>query len=389
MKQNRIAVLIPEVFWSSVPYEGLNLYMHLSQSYVTDLLMFKDDIRINKIEWRGNEKFYFDHKQFKNGKRLRQLVDWGEFFSTTKNYDLIISTAHISPKHRRPEEMFPGIDFKSEMRCPFMLTDIGGTDIFANAYRAHYLCVKGPIWRKWLGKAGFPEKRIYLTGCPHYDYYYAAHLLPLGKSQPIYRKKFYQKYNLDPDKKWLLIAPSNPASHIDQFRANLSQIQELYKLATERDYQVLIKTYPHDYLFYEHDVPYSGVYKRIYDRRKPQYELLAEHLPGATILESQDHHAALIYCDKLFNMSGSHIAWETYFTNCTAYSMHYKDKPYYGGASYLPAGTVLPDEEVNVHIESLEQMFDPNLKAAKRCEQYFLKEFSLENIRLAVAKVLK
>ena len=44
----KIGVFLGDLFWSSTPYDGVNLYHELSQNFETDLIVFKDDIRINK-----------------------------------------------------------------------------------------------------------------------------------------------------------------------------------------------------------------------------------------------------------------------------------------------------------------------------------------------------
>jgi hypothetical protein len=86
-------------------------------------------------------------------------------------------------------------------------------------------------------------------------------------------------------------------------------------------------------------------------------------------------------------MSGSHIAWETFYTPCQSYTMNYKDKPYYGGAAYL-SNVVLPDDQVNIHLKEIGHMFTENKRSDKKCEEYFGKTFAHENIVNVVEKLL-
>lgn len=380
----KAALLIPDFFWSSIPYDGLVLYEHLSKSLNIDLIMFSRDIRLKKTHFSFRDKFKFISKKFYN-KKLIRITNWKDLFTKSKQYDLLISTVHLSPKHRNPELKIKKT-FKEELQCPLMVIDIGGTDILVSALaRGTYFCVKGPIWKEWLAKKGIPEKNIFITGTPQYDNYFDSDLIP-NYAKPISDDIFRKKYGIK--NKILLLAPCNPASHLDQFNKNLEVIKKLEKLCIDKKYHLLIKTYPHDYVYYERDHDYSGIYRRTYSKDEPQYSFLEKRIPTAKIIESQDHFSALKSADLLFNMSGSHIAWETYFTKTQSYSMNYKNQSYYGSASYLPDFVKLPDDYVNIHINNIEEIFSGQVNDKEKCDNYFINEISLNNIKNAVTQLM-
>lgn len=381
--QSKIAVLIPDFFWSSIPYDGLSLFFYLSQRFNVSLLMFSNDIRLNKTVFRDHEKYRFESKHFHQPK-LIVLKNWDEFYKKSADFDLIISGVHLAPKGERSESIK---NFNELIKCKFMTIDIGGSDIFGVRHRGDYFCVKGPIWKTWLERCDIKPEYVFNTGSPHFDCYHQK-ILPEAANK-LSEDKFNKKYKLRRSKNKLLIAPCNPKSHQEQFDTNLLQLRTLFQLAHLRNYEVLIKTYPSDYVFYDEQKPYSGIYHRHYSRKRPQYDCIRDFIPQAKILESQDHFAAVCYCHKLFNMSGSHIAWESVFSKIKCYSMNYKDKPYYSGASYLPEFVKLPDEHVNIHLTNIENIFDEkSVNKKEACKDYINKEFSLPNIAKAVETVL-
>ena len=44
----KVAVFLGDFFWSSIPYDGIPLYNLLNKHFETDLIMFSNDIRLNK-----------------------------------------------------------------------------------------------------------------------------------------------------------------------------------------------------------------------------------------------------------------------------------------------------------------------------------------------------
>lgn len=339
----KIAVFLGDFFWSSIPYDGIRLLNLLQEEYDVDLLMFERDIRLNK-KFLGKEKYFFNVDIFKNSKNLKTIKNWEELFKISKDYKLIITSTHIAPKTRYPYKL------KDNKQCPIAVWDIGGADILTNAIHfADFYFTKGVIWKEWLQKEKkIPEKQIYVTGSPHYDEYFLNNFE---------KETFCKKYGATQNQKLILVCPTNPASHVSQFDQNIQELEKIFSIATRCDSRILIKTYPNDYLFYESESgQYTGVYKRIYGSC-PQYEFLKNKFPNAIIIESQDHFDAVTHCDALFNMSGSHISWETHFSKRKSYSINLKDKPYYKKVHYLKSVTY-PDDVYNQSVENIEEIFE-------------------------------
>jgi hypothetical protein len=378
----KIALLIPDYFWSSIPYDGLMLYNYLAKTFDIDLIMFKADIRLNKKKFPG-QKFEFNRSHF-NVPNLVKIDNWANLVKISKNYKLIISTVHLAPKNRNPTEELKK-SLKSALNCKTFIIDIGGSDVLVNIDKADYLCVKGEIWKDWIVKMGFPKKNVFVTGIPQYDFYLHSDKLEF---KILSKKELYKKYKIQ-KKHILLVTPSNPSNHKKHFESNIDALKYLDLKAGEHDYQLVIKTYPHDYIFHEEELVYSGIIKKCYSRHRPQYEVLQNMTKNAIILDSHDHFSAIKYARKLFNMSGSHVAWETYFTDCNAYSMNYEKQEYFGGAKYLPDYVKLPDEYININISHVDSIFKKGLEPNKKtCSEYFSTEFSLENIKKALESIL-
>jgi len=403
----KVGVFLGDYFWSSIPYDGLPLYNLLSEHYDTDLIMFDKDIRLNK-QFKGIwanrvEKFYFDSKHFKNC-NLRTVSNWQDLYKVSADYDLILTSAHIAPKTRLPVQIPPASDWRYRKKtkktkiaqCPVAVWDIGGADILTTArIFSDFLLVKGPIWKEWLVKMGEDEDKIFVTGTPHYDSYldeFAPHL-----PEPILNEQeFSAKYRLRPSSTKILIMPCNPSSHRKYFEENLEQLKKLYALAENHDIEFLIKTYPHDYVFYEisqmsagPEYAYSGIYKRPYTHDVPQYTFLQEQFPKAKVIDSQDHFSAMKYCDKLFNIAGSHIAWESYFTDITSCSINYEHQPYYKSVSFLPEWLKYPDDLLNCNLQNVENMLEYTETEKSKCSRYFTRGISIFNILNSVEHILR
>lgn len=381
--RKKIAIFLGDCFWSSTPYDGIPLYNFLKNHYSVDFLMFESDIRLNKV-FNSSEKFNFDTKKFKNLSNLKKIKNWDDLYNASLNYSLIITSSRIAPKTRFP---FKSKKSRSLIECPIAVWDIGGADILTDAVQfADYFFVKGPIWKKWMIKMGYDEKTIFITGSPHYDKYleeYETHAI----EKVLNRQQFNEKYDLKYEKR-ILLAPSNPASHTKQFNESMNSLETMVRLCEKNNIELLLKTYPHDYIFYDNEIPYSGIYKRKYTN-KPQYQYIADMFPTIKIVESQDHFAAVKHVDKIYNMAGSSIAWETFFTNSVSYSTNFKKQKYYKKLSYLPEYIEFPDEEMNIHVDNCEQIIKGVYNINKDlCSNFILKEISIFNIFEAVKQIL-
>ena len=192
-----------------------------------------------------------------------------------------------------------------------------------------------------------------------------------------------------------MVLPSNPSTstHHQQLRQNMSCLQYLCDL---EDVQVLVKTYPNDYIFHEKAGWYTGIYKRPFPpwdgHHGTQYEYLKKKFPSVTVIESQDHHDAMKYSDKIFNIAGSHVAWETLFTKSKSFTMNFSNKTYFAQPrSVLKHGldfVKFPDAELNFEIQSPKEAlldFEVNKDA---CKDFVLKEYSVPNMVQAINKIL-
>ncbi len=358
--KNKIAVFSGDMFWSTTPYEPLDVFNALSELFDTDLIMFKKDIRLNKI-FKGFEKFKFNSSLYKSCKNLLTIENWQEFEKLAKDYKIILCSAKIYPKTRYPSTFDD--TRKNGLFEKVYFWDVGGPDLFTDVLNAHKkhitnqknVLVKSNIWKEYIHKIDTCHN-VNVVGAPQYDpfikNYKGLHSLLSGDD-------FCKKYQLKSTSKKILVAPHNPGSHKDQFNENLLNLEKIFNFIDKnnKNYEVLVKTYPHDYVFYEPDGFYTGVYKRYYNHNEPQYSFLKKNFPKIKVIESQDHFSALKNSDLLFNMSGSTIAWETFWTKCQSFSMNYKNKPYYSGVSYLPSHIFYPDQYFTTELNSVENIF--------------------------------
>ena len=336
--KNKIGIVAGDLFWSSIPYDSLNVQDAFNRVIASDIIMFEKDIRLNKI-LKGDEKYSFVKDAFSQNKRLITIKDWNDLIKLSNDYDLLVSSAKLAPKTRYPHSMF------SRLRCPIGAWDVGGADILTDTAPYNYFLLKGPIWKEWIKNIN-PTGLSFVTGTPHYDYYYDDFC---GFGKPLDSENFHKKYNIQKTKKKILITPSNPMSHTAQFKDNLLNLEKLSKIAQTKNYELLVKTYPHDYVYREDEGNFTGIYKRpnSLSSGKTQYEYLAERFGNIKILESQDHFSALKNVDLVFNMSGSHIAWETYLTKSISFSMNYASQPYFNNTKCVTDYVIFHDDIIN------------------------------------------
>ena len=370
----RVGIFGGDLFWSNHPYEVFNFYQKIKTELGNaSLILFKDDIRLNKT-FSGREKFYFDKNIYAQCEDLITVKDWKGFCKLSEKFDLIYTSCKLVPKTRQ----VPNI--RKHLKCKVCVWDAPGVDILVDSqYFASQWIVKGQMWKEYLLNAPETDKlvkenQIKIDTCPAFRRYVSKNLI-----NPVMKKnEFLRKYNLDSEKKTLLIAPSNPGSHREMFQKNIRIIDKVVSIFYDKDFQILIKTYPHDYLFYEPDSSYTGVYKRrnFLDDSKPQYEFLKEHLGSerVKILESQDHHESILYSDALYNMSGSSISWETFYSKCVSFSIGLSNQPFYKKLSYLP-DAYFPDEEFNIDFDNIQELREKFNTLLSRSDQYKNSEF--------------
>ena len=372
----KIGIFISSHFWSSIPYDGLNLFKHLSNKFDVDLLALKDDIRLNK-KFNGNEKFFFDKDKFTCEPNLRVLNNWNDFYVASSDYSIILTNSKITNKVVLGSILS---DLKTKVKCPIGVWDIGGSDILVDSIKfANCYFTKGSIWTTWMRKMLNSNQGIFTTGSPHYDYY--LHSDRICHKFDLSKEDFFKKYNAPKDSSLILVAPSNPSSHTQQYDENLPKLEKLCNFAEKSSdkIKILVKTYPHDYVFYENAGTHSGIYHR---KRYsiPQYQVLKENFPNIEIVESQDHFSAMKHCEKLFNISGSHLAWESVLTDIVSFTSNYSNKPYYQTVRYLPDYVKYPDEIVNTEIQNVSEMFSDKAFKKHNLEDFISRDLSFDNI---------
>ena len=382
----KIAVFLGDLFWSSAPYDGVPLYNLLSKHFETDLIIFKEDIRLNKV-FKNNENFFFDPSVFKGITNLKIINDWESLKDLSKDYDLILTSTHLAPKTRFPLRFSHGKRGGKLTKCPIAVWDIGGVDLLVTGtIFADYFFVKGPIWKEWMIKMGYDKERIFVTGSPHYDNY-LDEFQPYAIEKTLNKQQFDKKYGLNHEDK-ILLMPSNPASHTKQFNQSMKSLETMVKLCEKNNIELLLKTYPHDYVFYEKEKRYSGIYKRQYTNI-PQHQHITRAYPTIKVVESQDHFSAVKNVDKIYNMAGSSIAWETFFTDSVSYATNFKGQKYYKKLHYLPDYIELPDEEMNVHVDNCEQIIKSDYNINKDlCSDFILNKISILEILKSVKQIL-
>jgi len=180
--------------------------------------------------------------------------------------------------------------------------------------------------------------------------------------------------------------------------------------ACKNNTEALLKTYPHDYVFYEQgenpnpklscctgtgcSCQFTGLYHRrlqfVQDRECviPQHTWIESQFPNIKVIDSQDHFSAVKHCQKIFNIAGSSISWETYLTSSKAFSMNYSNKEYFSALSYLPKNIIFPDKSMNHEITNAEEVFSDPVVDKKSCDGFILKEYSLKNIKNSLKYIL-
>jgi hypothetical protein len=344
----RIGVFAGDLFWSACPYEHLNIAHYLSKECDTDLLMFEKDIRLNK-KFEGREKFRFDPSLYQNFPRLRVLKSWDDLASASSDYAAILSNCKIAPKTRMGD--IPRS--KKSLRCPMVALDAGGTDQLTDCPHADLAIAKSPLWAERVS-AMWDIPAIAL-GCHQYDYYFMDNI---EHGRRLTEQQFADKYRVNP-RRSLLIAPTNPGSHLDMYRVGIESIEKVCEAFSRHGYALLVKTYPHDYLFHEAESPLTGVYRRSspHSDGLPQYEYLAKKF-GLTVVEGQDHHAAVSWCRFMYNMSGSHVGWETHFTGCRSFSVGYKKQSFFGLVTARGKKFSVPDPFTTIDLDGIDGLPD-------------------------------
>lgn len=367
-KLKKIAIFLGDFFWSSHPYDGLELYEKLhKENFEVNLIMFSGDIRLNKTKF-SQEKFYFDSSRFHQAKGLITVKNWSEFSNCASKFDMIISSAHVAPKTRMQRDIRKTLKKDLNWFC----WDIGGADILTNTnWFADGYFVKGEKWKNWIVslRPDVNVNNIFVSGSPHYDGY-----LDHSKDEEVLKK-----YNLV-ENQFVLVSPSNPSSHLEMYQANARFLEQFVSNCKSRNLEVCVKTHPSDYLYFEEETSYSGVYRRSNGLKQPQWKELSTNY-GMIAIESQDGASIMKNAKFLYNISGSHLSWETHFTKRPSFTMNYSQQKFYKSVSYLK-NVVYPDERYNIELSDVDAMFEYDFfnHTTDHPQEFILPEHSIQNI---------
>ena len=83
--KNKIGIVAGDLFWSSIPYDSLNVQDAFNRVIASDIIMFEKDIRLNKI-FKGDEKYSFVKDAFSQNKRLITIKDWNDLIKLSNDY---------------------------------------------------------------------------------------------------------------------------------------------------------------------------------------------------------------------------------------------------------------------------------------------------------------
>lgn len=340
------------VFFPKNPYLDFNIFHYLNDNDMNITLILKDDdIRLHGIE---NKKtlISFNYNDYKKIKNIIIIKDFNELKNITKKFHLFLCTNLVIDRLKiNHENFFKLIQTK---KC---VIDICGYDIVKKGYfntYVDYLLVKGKIMKEWLVKMNFDEKNIHVVGSPLFDYCSNHNLKKnlISKS----KKDFYNTYNLDVNKKTLLLTTTNLRSSRTSMNAeNYKEIKSLYNKFKDL-YNFILLSYPLDYLFYE----INTKYRRSENKDScPDYNYIKKNLKNIKIIYANDNYDALKYCDYIFHLSAGALSIETLLLyNKLSFTMHFKDKDYYKKKIGYSKHIEFPDDKINIHLNKIDDIFN-------------------------------
>lgn len=176
--------------------------------------------------------------------------------------------------------------------------DVGGIDIRVRASPAQYLTSKSQSLKKQTIKK-FPKqyKNVFVTGALQYDFAYTT---------GVDRESFFNSYNLDPNKKLLILTTANPG---EAWMPGLKDdYKEIVKIVNEKcnNYQIALKCHPLDYMIGMPNKP-GVIQKGQHYNNKPSWN---ELFPDITVIRAEEGYKAIKACDAILNVRSS-IAMET------------------------------------------------------------------------------
>lgn len=282
-----ILLYFGDVFWCTVPYNGLALYYELSKNHNVIPVFMRNDIRIHK-KWRGNERFYFDVSEF--GKI--PYVETDDLLGTyiTTGAELCIMPCQMQFKEnfaRRNRAM-------KDAGAKLCFWDCGGADSMwchTDETGWSYFFSKGSSWKKYMvdstsishfhsKQLNASETSIFSCGALDFDELFlesdAQVRIPI-----LSKEEFCNKYNLDQNRPIVAYIPANPRPDNNfkypsgiTARDGLRDINRSLISLMERGYQICFKTHPGDYIATEILGEYYGLHPRAHlgGYKSPRYE---------------------------------------------------------------------------------------------------------------------
>lgn len=334
------------MFWPKNPYLELKIYNYLknNKNYNIELIFYENDLRINPLK-NNKSLFTFDYKKYKKETKYITIKNEEELINITKKYDLLLLSLFLRNNLRH--------NFYEVLSCKTAIFDYNAHDILKWGMNADYIFSKSIIFSEFLKNMGCNKNKIYTTGSPEFDSYLYNDDFKISK------EKFYEKYNLNNNHITILLLPSNlKFRHKELNTQNLDLFDEFYKKNTNINY--LIKTYPNDYKFYEVN---ENEQRTGYSRDYPDYIYFKKRYPNIKIINIEDSYNVMKYSDKIINFSGSTISYELFkFCKNIPYAINYNKQPYYCTFRYYPEHVRLPDDILNIHIESFDDILKINSK---------------------------
>ena len=376
------------VFFPKNPYLDYNLFYYLHDNNINITFILKDDdIRLHGIK---NKKtlISFNHKDYKNIKNIIIIKEFDELIDITKNFDLFLCTNLVIDRLKINHEIF----FKliQTKKC---IIDVCGYDIVKKGYfnlNIDYFLVKGKIMKEWLIKMEVNKKNIYVVGSPLFDYCNKHKL----KKNLISKSKidFYNTYDLDQNKKTLLLTTTNlRSSRTSMNSENYNEIKSLYYNYKDK-YNFILLSYPLDYLFYEIDIKF----RRSENKDKcPDYKYLIKNFKNLKVINANENYDALKYCDYIFHLSAGALSIETILLyNKISFTMHFKDKDYYKKKVGYSQHIEFPDDKINIHLNKIEDIFNYSIdnnqiNNTKKCiKDFILIDDAHKNILESIIQIL-
>lgn len=341
-------------FFPKVPYLDYNIYYYLKENNINiTFIIKKNDIRLKGTK-NNKTLLEFNHHKYINIENLIKIENLDELTNITNKFDLFLCTNLAIDRLEISYE-----DFFKLIKTKKCILDVCGYDIIKKGYfntNVDYFLVKGNIFKEWLEKLNIPSNHIYVTGSPLFDYCFPHKLKKNYKT--LNKASFCEKYDLDINKKTLLITTTNLKSVRNSMNhQNYLELEKFYK-KNKNKYNYILLSYPLDYLFYET----KAKYRRSENKQEcPDYQTMQNNFKNLKIIKVNDNYNALKHSNIIFHLSAGALSVETIllFNNIST-TMHFKDKDYYKKKIGYSKFVKFPDDIANIHLNNIDELNSVN-----------------------------